>query len=173
MERKKKKETAVVFDEPLKTIREKEQRLVARVKELEVKLCQAVDDKQALEKDKETLLETNLSLKNSVSSYKGANSKLRKEIERLNRLVNEGDEMYEKKLSEAESLRIAICGKDKKIADQSKTIDGLYSQISSLKDTIASHAAEIKDLKGDAKATEANIEWFNSLPWWKKMFFKM
>lgn len=111
--------------------------------------------------------------KKVAAGLKGRNKQLSERINHYKELDLEGDKLYEKAIREAESLRIAICGKDKKIADQSKTIDGLYSQISSLKETIASHAAEIKDLKGDAKATEANIEWFNALPWWRKMFFKM
>ena len=137
-----------------------------KIKDLDQRIALMDADNSALAVDLEHY-------KKVAAGLKGRNKQLSERINHYKELDLEGDKLYEKAIREAETLRIAICGKDKKIADQSKTIDGLYSQISSLKETIASHEAEIKDLKGDAKATEANIEWFNTLPWWRKMFFKM
>lgn len=46
--------------------------------------------------------------------------------------------------------------------NQAKTIEGL----------IAERNDKIKELKGDVAVAEANLEYYKSLPWYKKIFMR-
>ena len=109
-----------------------------------------------------------VSLKRSVTSYKGANSKLKKEVEMYKNLDLEGDELYEKRIAETDKLKLALEAKDKALKEKESVISGLNEQVyklsqqvQTLKDSVAKKNADIQDLN-------ALLD-YEKLPWWKKM----
>lgn len=119
--------------------------------------------------------ETVETLKRSVASYKSANTMLKrkvdeltKDVERYKALDAEGDKLNEKRLSENESMKIALDAKDKVIKEKEGVIRGLNEQVGSLSkqvmslnDTLVKKSTEIQDLN-------ALLE-YERLPWWKKI----
>ena len=110
-----------------------------------------------------------LSLRRSVSSYKGANTKLKyeneqlsKEIERLRVLGREGDELCEQYAGEKDAL-------SKIIDEKEKVISGLNSQVSELRDKISEQAKEIEGLCVEKEDLSKALD-YEQKPWWKKIF---
>ena len=110
-----------------------------------------------------------LSLRRSVTSYKGANTKLKyeneqlsKEIERLRVLGHEGDELCEQYAGEKDAL-------SKIIDEKEKVIRGLNSQVSELRDKISEQAKEIEGLCVEKEDLSKALD-YEQKPWWKKIF---
>lgn len=53
---------------------------------------------------------------------------------------------------------------------KNKTIAGLESQVHDMSKTTKQQACRIEQLKGDLAVAEANLEYYKSLPWWRKIF---
>jgi predicted nucleic acid-binding Zn-ribbon protein len=103
--------------------------------------------------------------KKVAAGLKGHNRQLAKRVEHYKQLDLEGDELYEKRLAEIDCLKSSIEEKD-------ATIAGLESQISKMSETMREQSNRIKCLKSDVGVAEANLEYYKSLPWWKKIFKK-
>jgi predicted nucleic acid-binding Zn-ribbon protein len=103
--------------------------------------------------------------KKVAAGLKGRNKQLAERVEHYKQLDLEGDELYEKSLAEIDRLKSIIEEKD-------STIAGLESQISKMSQTMREQANRIEGLKGDVDVAEANLEYYKSLPWWKKIFKK-
>ena len=101
--------------------------------------------------------------KKVAAGLKGHNRQLEKRVEHYRQLDLEGDELYEKRLAEIDGLKSSIKEKD-------ATIAGLESQISKMSETMREHSNRIECLKGDVAVAEANLEYYKSLPWYKKIF---
>lgn len=102
-------------------------------------------------------------LKKSNAALRGLNSKLLKDVEHYKALDKEGDELNERRIAEIERLMDTIKQKD-------KTIDGLEAQVRGMADSIKSQSSRIETLKGEVGVAEANLEYYKSLPWYKKIF---
>jgi chromosome segregation ATPase len=100
--------------------------------------------------------------KKVVAGLKGRNKQLSERVEHYKQLDLEGDRLYEKSLAEIDRLKSSIEEKD-------ATIAGLESQINKTSQTIREQASMIEELKGDVGVAEANLEYYKSLPWWKKV----
>ena len=123
---------------------------------------------EALSKENDELRAEVAALRSSVGSYKSANTKLKARVEHYKALDREGDGLYENRIAEAESLRVALSAKKKVVEGKDKAIEGLNSQVAklsqqvmSMKDLIARKDAEIQDL-------ETAVE-YEKMPWWKKV----
>ena len=101
--------------------------------------------------------------KKVAAGLKGHNRQLAKRVEHYKQLDLEGDELYEKRLAEIDRLESSIKEKD-------ATITGLESQISKMSETMREQSKRIECLKGDVGVAEANLEYYKSLPWWRKLF---
>lgn len=101
--------------------------------------------------------------KKVAAGLKGHNRQLAKRVEHYKQLDLEGDELYEKRLAEIDRLESSIKEKD-------ATIAGLESQISKMSETMREQSNRIECLKGDVGVAEANLEYYKSLPWWRKLF---
>jgi predicted RNase H-like nuclease (RuvC/YqgF family) len=101
--------------------------------------------------------------KKVAAGLKGHNRQLAKRVEHYKQLDLEGDELYEKRLAEIDCLKSSIEEKD-------ATISGLESQISKMSETMREQSNRIESLKSDVGVAEANLEYYKSLPWWKKIF---
>lgn len=55
------------------------------------------------------------------------------------------------------------------IKEKNNAIVGLESQAKEMSDTLKKQASRIEELKGDLSVAEANLEYYKSLPWWKKI----
>ena len=55
------------------------------------------------------------------------------------------------------------------IGEKDKAIQGLESQVKDMYETMKKQANRIEELKGDVAVAEANLEYYESLPWWKKV----
>lgn len=108
-----------------------------------------------------TMVEETASLKRSVASYKSTNSLQRKKIEQLEAYGKEADELNEKRIAEIDKLKTTII-------DKEKTVAGLESQVTALKETIAECNDTIKNLRD----VEAEYLAFLEKPWFKRIFFK-
>ena len=94
------------------------------------------------EQNKCSLQEEITHLKRVVAGQKGRLQQLSAENERLNRVVKEKD----------------------------MAIQGLEYQVRDMSETMKKQANRIEELKGDVAVAEANLEYYESLPWWKKIF---
>ena len=103
--------------------------------------------------------------KKVAAGLKGHNRQLANRAEHFRQLDLEGDELYEKSLAEIDSLKSIIEEKD-------TTIAGLESQINEMLKTMREQSNRIECLKSDVGVAEANLEYYKSLPWWKKIFKK-
>jgi chromosome segregation ATPase len=56
------------------------------------------------------------------------------------------------------------------IKEKNNTIAGLESQAKEMSGTLKKQANRIEELKGAVAVAEANLEYYKSLPWWKKIF---
>ena len=61
-------------------------------------------------------------------------------------------------------------GFDSIIKAKKGTIAGLESQVKEMSETLRKQANRIEELKGELSVSEANLEYYKSLPWWKKLF---
>lgn len=110
-----------------------------------------------------------LSLRHSLTSYKGANTKLkydneqlRGEIERLRKLGREGDELCEQYVGEKEAL-------GRMVGEKEKVISGLNSQVSELGDKITGLQKELSELRAERDDLSKALD-YEQRPWWKKLF---
>ena len=55
------------------------------------------------------------------------------------------------------------------IKEKDMAIQGLESQVRDMSETTKKQSNRIEELKGDVAVAEANLEYFESLPWWKKV----
>jgi len=127
-----------------------------KIKDLEERIAMMDADNSALCTDLEHW-------KKVAAGLKGRNKQLVERVEHYKQLDLEGDELYEKRLAEIDCLKSSIEEKD-------ATIAGLESQVKKISETIKEQAVRIEELKGDAAIAEANLEYYMSLPWWKKIF---
>lgn len=127
-----------------------------KIKDLEERIAMMDADNSALCTDLEHW-------KKVAAGLKGYSKQLEKRVEHYKQLDLEGDELYEKRLAEIDCLKSSIEEKD-------ATIAGLESQVKKISETIKEQAVRIEELKGDAAVAEANLEYYMSLPWWKKIF---
>ena len=129
-----------------------------KIKDLEERIAMMDADNSALCTDLEHW-------KKVAAGLKGRNKQLAERVEHYRQLDLEGDELYEKRLAEIDRLKSSIEEKD-------ATIAGLESQISKMSQAMREQANRIEGLKGDVDVSEANLEYYMSLPWWKKIFTK-
>jgi chromosome segregation ATPase len=101
--------------------------------------------------------------KKVAAGLKGRNKQLAERVEHYKQLDLEGDELYEKSLAEIDRLKSIIKEKD-------TTITGLESQINEMLKTMREQSNRIECLKSDVGVAEANLDYYMSLPWWKKIF---
>ena len=127
-----------------------------KIKDLEERIVMMDADNSALCTDLEHW-------KKVAAGLKGHNRQLAKRVEHYKQLDLEGDELYEKRLAEIDRLKSSIEEKD-------ATIAGLESQISKMSETMREQSNRIECLKGDVGVAEANLEYYKSLPWWRKLF---
>ena len=101
--------------------------------------------------------------KNVANGLKGRNKQLAERVEHYKQLDLEGDELYEKSLVEIDRLKSDIKEKD-------ATIVGLESQARKMSETMQEQSERIERLKKDISVADVNLEYYMSLPWWKKIF---
>lgn len=129
-----------------------------KIKDLEERIAMMDADNSALCVDLEHW-------KKVAAGLKGHNRQLAKRVEHYKQLDLEGDELYEKRLAEIDCLKSSIKEKD-------ATIAGLESQISKMSETMREQSERIECLKSDVGVAKANLEYYKTLPWWKKIFEK-
>lgn len=92
-------------------------------------------------------------LKRQLSGSKGRNKQLAKENADLKELLNK------RQLEKDEA--------------KENSIKGLQSQVMALRDLLAEKDKEIKELEEEVDTFSANYNYIKSLPWYKRIFFKM
>ena len=127
-----------------------------KIKDLEERIAMMDADNSALCTDLEHW-------KKVAAGLKGHNRQLAKRVEHYKQLDLEGDELYEKRLAEIDRLKSSV-------EEKEATIAGLESQISKMSETMREQSNRIECLKGDVGVAEANLEYYKSLPWWRKLF---
>jgi len=127
----------------------------------------------ALVKNGTEMGEKIVSLKKEIASLKGQNTRLKRDVEHYKQLNKEGDELNEQRIAEINDLKDKLKEAERCVRGKDRVIDGLNDQTLGLRETILTQETLIKDLRGDLKAYEANTDWFNALPWWRKPFAKM
>jgi predicted nucleic acid-binding Zn-ribbon protein len=90
---------------------------------------------------KQSLQEEITHLKRVVAGQKGRLQQMSADNERLNRVIKEKD----------------------------MAIQGLEYQVRDMSEIMKKQANRIEELKGDTAIAEANLEYYKSLPWWKKI----
>ena len=127
-----------------------------KIKDLEERIAMMDADNSALCTDLEHW-------KKVAAGLKGHNRQLAKRVEHYKQLDLDGDELYEKRLAEIGRLKSSV-------EEKEATIAGLESQISKMSETMREQSNRIECLKGDVGVAEANLEYYKSLPWWRKLF---
>lgn len=100
-----------------------------------------------------SLQEEVLMLKRQLSGSKGRNKQLAKENADLKELLKK--RQFEKDEAKENSIK------------------GLQSQVMALRDLLAERDKEIKELEEEIDTFSANYNYIKSLPWYKRIFFKM
>ena len=90
---------------------------------------------------KPSLQEEITHLKRVVAGQKGRLQQMSAENERLNRVIKEKD----------------------------MAIQGLEYQVRDMSEAMKKQSNRIEELKGDVAVAEANLEYYKTLPWWKKI----
>ena len=140
-----------------------------------------------MSKDSDELVKEIASLKSSIGSYKSANTKTRNELERLKAYAKEADELNEQKAARISTLDEALDNmteqrgaaiKDVEYANQkndelSKELTATRDALATAREQIASVSANNKDLADEVCMLNANIEWYNNLPWIVRIFKKV
>ena len=88
---------------------------------------------------------------------------LQEEITHLKRVVAGQKGRLQQMSADNERLKRVIKEKD-------MAIQGLEYQVRDMSETTKKQANRIEELKGDVSIAEANLEYYMSLPWWKKIF---
>lgn len=101
--------------------------------------------------------------KKVAAGLKGHNRQLAGRVEHYKQLDLEGDELYEKRLAEIDDLKAALCQNE-------NVVKGLEDQVKEMSLTIKQQKEDIALAKSDASVAEANLEYYKSLPWYKKIF---
>jgi len=128
-----------------------------------------VERVDVLTRDNEALMAEGISLKRQIGGLKTSNGNYKKQVEELKKNVEhykaldrEGDELYEKKITECESLK-------KELDMANFTNDELRGQIASYDNQILDYNDRISGLKQEIEDLRAIIE-HERKPWWKKLF---
>ncbi len=87
---------------------------------------------------------------------------LQEEITHLKRVVEGQKGRLQQMSADNERLKRVIKEKD-------MAIQGLEYQVRDMSETLKKQANRIEELKGDVAVAEANLEYYESLPWWKKV----
>ena len=127
-----------------------------KIKDLEQRIAMMDADNSALCADLEHW-------KKVAAGLKGHNRQLAKRVEHYKQLDLDGDELYEKRLAEIDRLKSSV-------EEKEATIAGLESQISKMSETMREQSNKIEWLKSDVGVAESNLEYYKSLPWWRKLF---
>lgn len=128
-----------------------------------------VERVDVLTRDNEALMAEGISLKRQIGGLKTSNGNYKKQVEELKKNVEhykaldrEGNELYEKKIAECESLK-------KELDMANFTNDELRGQIASYNNQILDYNDRISGLKQEIEDLRAIIE-HERKPWWKKLF---
>lgn len=97
-----------------------------------------------------------------MKEEQNAKPSLQEEITHLKRVVAGQKGRLQQMSADNERLSRVIGEKD-------KAIQGLESQVKDMSETMKKQANRIEELKGDVAVAEANLEYYESLPWWKKV----
>ena len=100
------------------------------------------------EQNKPSLQEEIASLKRQLAGSKGRNKQLAEE-----------NNVFKNKISLLEG-------------DNNKEVEQLRDALSTANESIANYKSELYETKIKLTDYKAFIEWYNELPWWKKMFVK-
>ena len=107
--------------------------------------CQTISQQQdlinGLQKSGTEMGNEILHLKRVIAGQKGRLQQMSAENEKLNRVIKEKD----------------------------MAIQGLESQVKDMSETLRKQANRIEEVKGDLSVAEANLEYYKSLPWWRKI----
>ena len=153
-----------------------------------------------LKKEGEVMGREIISLKRQIGGYKAANDRYRKDLEKCKKEVyclhtelnkekaygKEADELNEQKAQSIDTLKEALDDmteqrgaaiKDvEKVnelnAELSKKLADKDDVLSTAREQIAATSQKNKDLHDEICACKAQIDWYNNLPWYKKIFVK-
>lgn len=140
-----------------------------------------------MSKDSDELVKEIASLKSSIGSYKSANTKTRNELEKMKAYAKEADELNEQKAARISTLDEALEGmtkqrdasiKDVEFANDknnelSKELTKTRDALTTAREQIAMVSTNNKDLADEVCVLTSNIEWYNNLPWYVRMFKKI
>lgn len=133
-----------------------------------------------MSKDSDELVKKIASLKSSIGSYKSANTIIRKELERLKAYAKElkayakeADELNEHKAARISTLDEALDNMTEQRGAAIKELIATRDALATAREQIAMVSANNKDLAYEVCVLNANIEWYNNLPWIVRIFKKV
>ena len=106
-----------------------------------------------------------LTLKRQIGGYKTANERYKKELEKAKAYGKEADELNEQKANRILEL-------EKQLETAIKDVDVARDAKKIANEQIANVCKKIRDLSDEIGMLKANIDWYNNLPWYKKIFVK-
>lgn len=71
-----------------------------------------------------------------------------------------------------QQISVDLQNSNTSIKEKNNAIAGLESQVKEMSETLRKQANRIEELKGELSVSEANLEYYKSLPWWKMIFAK-
>lgn len=127
-----------------------------------------------------------VSLKRQIGGYKAANSRCCKDIEKYKEEVSrlhdeldkekaygkEADELNEQKAQRIATLDDALKTAKAKIVELSEELDATNDALSVAREQVDLVSQNNKDLSDKICAYQAQLDWYNNLPWYKKIFVK-
>ena len=112
-------------------------------------------------------------LKKSNASLRGYNTLLKKKVEQYKQLDKEGDELNEQKAARIDSLKKSLDEALLETESVAKELDQTKDALKTAREQIDNlYRPNIYELTDKLCALQANIEWYNSKPWYYRMFKK-
>lgn len=127
-----------------------------------------------------------ISLKHQITGHKAANERYRKDLEKCKEKVSrlqveldnakaygkEADELNEQKAQRIATLDDALKSAKANIVELSRELDATNDALSTAHEQVALVSQTNKDLSDKICDYEAQFDWYNNLPWYKKIFVK-
>lgn len=141
-----------------------------------------------MSKDSDELVKEIASLKSSIGSYKSANTRMKndlekckkeaqnevgrlmKQVEHYKALDKEGDELNEQKAARIAVLEEALDDMTRQRGAAIKDVEKANDLNATLKEQLDAQRTTINDLKSERDVYAANLDWYNALPWYRKIF---
>lgn len=129
--------------------------------------------KEQVREDVTMLQEEIKKLKMQLGGHKTTNNLLRKELQKMKAYAKEADELNEQKANRILELIANQENTIKELEDATNKIKGLEYLCEVNKNKYEKAQQKFTEVDKEWTVLKANVEWYNSLPWYRRIFKKI